>query len=44
MSSTISKTDPYEMKNLITQPGAAKALAEMKKEMERLLKESRAGH
>ncbi len=36
------KTDPYEMKNLIHQPGAAKALAEMKKEMERLLKETAA--
>jgi len=32
------KTDPYEMKNLIHQPGAAQALDEMKKEMERLLK------
>jgi N-acetylglucosamine-6-sulfatase len=30
------KTDPYEMKNLIAQPGAARALAEMKREMERL--------
>ena len=37
------KTDPYEMKNLISQPGAAKALDEMKKEMERLLKETQAG-
>ncbi len=36
------KTDPYEMKNLIHQPGAAKALDEMKKEMERLLKETSA--
>ncbi|MCM3903549.1 MAG: sulfatase [Pyrinomonadaceae bacterium] len=34
------KTDPYEMKNLIHQPGAEKALAEMKLEMERLLKET----
>jgi len=34
------KTDPYEMKNLIHQPGAEKALAEMKQEMERLLKET----
>jgi N-acetylglucosamine-6-sulfatase len=33
------KTDPYEMKNLINHPGAKKALGEMKKEMERLLKE-----
>jgi N-acetylglucosamine-6-sulfatase len=32
------QTDPYEMKNLIHQPGAAKALDEMKREMERLLK------
>src|SRR5688572_26035444 len=30
--------DPYEMKNLINQPVAARALAEMKREMERLLK------
>ena len=30
-------TDPYEMKNLVHQPGARKALDEMKKEMERLL-------
>jgi arylsulfatase A-like enzyme len=36
------KTDPYEMKNLIHQPGAEKALAEMKKEMERLLQETSA--
>ncbi len=34
------KTDPFEMKNLIHQPGAEKALAEMKQEMERLLKET----
>ena len=34
------KTDPYEMKNLIHQPEAAKALARMKREMERLLKET----
>ncbi len=40
MNSMISKADPYEMKNLIHQPGAAKALAEMKQEMERLLKEA----
>src|SRR5262249_3870511 len=32
------KSDPFEMKNLIAQPGAATALAEMKQEMERLLK------
>jgi arylsulfatase A-like enzyme len=37
------KTDPYEMKNLINQPGAEKALGEMKQEMERLLKETNAG-
>ena len=30
------KTDPYEMKNLIAEPGAAKALAGMKRELERL--------
>ena len=34
------RADPYEMKNLIHQPAAAKALAEMKQEMERLLKET----
>ena len=34
------KNDPYEMKNLIHQPGAQKALSEMKQEMERLLKET----
>jgi N-acetylglucosamine-6-sulfatase len=32
------KTDPYEMKNLIHEPGAARVLAELKREMERLLK------
>ena len=37
------KADPYEMENLIHQPGAARALAEMKHEMERLLKETSAG-
>jgi hypothetical protein len=31
------------MKNLIAQPGAAAALDAMKKEMERLLKETQAG-
>ncbi len=36
------KTDPYEMKNLIHQPGATQALAEMKQEMKRLLKETSA--
>jgi N-acetylglucosamine-6-sulfatase len=34
------QSDPYELKNLIHQPGAAKALKEMKREMERLLKGS----
>ncbi|MCI0486328.1 MAG: sulfatase [Blastocatellia bacterium] len=34
------KADPYEMKNLIDQPGAKKSLDEMKREMERLLKET----
>jgi N-acetylglucosamine-6-sulfatase len=37
------KTDPYEMKNLIDQPGAKKALVEIKREMERLLEETNAG-
>ncbi|HKQ72560.1 MAG TPA: sulfatase [Blastocatellia bacterium] len=37
------KTDPYEMKNLVNQPGAQKALGEMKREMERLLKATNAG-
>lgn len=32
------KTDPYEMKNLIHQPSAANTLAEMKRELERLLR------
>ena len=34
------RTDPYEMKNLIDRPAASKALAGMKTEMERLLKEN----
>jgi hypothetical protein len=34
------EADPFEMKNLIAQPGAAAALEAMKKEMERLLKET----
>jgi N-acetylglucosamine-6-sulfatase len=34
------KADPYEMKNLITQPGAEKALHKMRLEMERLLSQS----
>jgi N-acetylglucosamine-6-sulfatase len=38
------KTDPYEMKNLFNQPGAEKALGEMKQEMERLLKDTNAGN
>ena len=36
------KADPYEMKNLINQPNAKNALAEMKREIERLLKETQA--
>jgi N-acetylglucosamine-6-sulfatase len=36
------ETDPYELKNLIHQPGAARTLAEMKREMERLLKKTSA--
>ena len=32
------KSDPFEMKNLINEPAAAKALKEMKQEMELLLK------
>jgi len=35
------KTDPYEMKNLINQPGTEKTLDEIKKELERLLKETK---
>jgi N-acetylglucosamine-6-sulfatase len=34
------RTDPYEMKNMINQPSVEKPLNEMKKEMERLLKET----
>jgi N-acetylglucosamine-6-sulfatase len=34
------KNDPFEMKNLINQPRGKKALEEMKKELERLLKET----
>jgi N-acetylglucosamine-6-sulfatase len=34
------KADPYELKNLIRQPGAATPLAEMKQELARLLKET----
>ena len=36
------KSDPFEMRNLIREPGAGKALGEMKHEMERLLKETSA--
>jgi len=32
------KSDPYEMKNIIHQPRAAKILEELKREMQRLLK------
>lgn len=35
------KADPYEMRNLIAAPQAKPALAEMKAELERLLKDSR---
>ncbi len=35
------KADPYEMKNLMQQPDTAKARDEMKKEPERLLKETK---
>lgn len=34
------KNDPYEMKNLINEPGSATALSAMKAELERLLKET----
>jgi len=34
------KADPYEMKNLIKEPGAQAALKQMKAELERLLKET----
>lgn len=34
------KSDPYEMNDLIKDPQAAGALAEMKQEMERLLKQT----
>jgi len=37
------KSDPYEMKNVINDPAAAKALEEMKREMNRLLKETSVG-
>ena len=35
------KADEYEMRNIINQPGAAKVVAEMKREMERLVKAPR---
>jgi hypothetical protein len=35
------KADPYEMKNLIKEPGAQRALAKMKAELERLLRETK---
>jgi len=35
------QADPFEMKNLINQPRAANALAQMKKELARLLKDLR---
>jgi N-acetylglucosamine-6-sulfatase len=34
------KADPYEMKNLINQPGSEKRLKEVQQELEKLLKES----
>jgi N-acetylglucosamine-6-sulfatase len=34
------KADPYELKNLVNQPGAQASLAEMKKELARLRKET----
>jgi N-acetylglucosamine-6-sulfatase len=37
------KTDPYEMKNLINEPAAQKSLEEMKRELKRLLDETKAG-
>jgi N-acetylglucosamine-6-sulfatase len=35
------KADPYEMKNLINQPGSDKMLKEVKQELEKLLKATR---
>ena len=35
------KNDPYEMKNLIKEPGAQEALGRLKGELGRLLKETR---
>jgi arylsulfatase A-like enzyme len=37
------KSDPYEMDNLVDHQGSKEALAQMKKEMERLLTETNAG-
>jgi N-acetylglucosamine-6-sulfatase len=37
------KTDPYEMKNVINEPAAQKSLEEMKRELKRLLDETKAG-
>jgi N-acetylglucosamine-6-sulfatase len=34
------KTDPYELKNLVADPNSVKVLTELKKEMQRLLKET----
>ena len=36
------KSDPYEMKNVIKEPGAKNALRQMKAELERLLRETKA--
>jgi len=36
------KTDPFEMKNLVSEPRARTSLAEMKRELERLLRETNA--
>jgi N-acetylglucosamine-6-sulfatase len=38
------KADPYEMKNLINQPGAQKPLGQMTRGLEQLLKETGAGN
>ena len=36
------QADPYELKNLIQQPGAVKQLSAMQEELERLLQETKA--
>jgi len=36
------KADPFEMKNLVNEPRAQTALVEMKRELERLLRETKA--